>query len=124
MDSKTKRIISGSIVVSDYVDNATTGSNTYELQVILTPMGYDELINHFQYDKIIYAVLFIFLSLIPVITVFIVWFFNTAISTNKYKPPLKIWKTIRIAFYPAFEGNIYGTIPSILVVAFAYLLQK
>ncbi|KAL4446652.1 hypothetical protein ABPG74_005590 [Tetrahymena malaccensis] len=130
VDRNTKRIISANIIVSDYVNNTVANGNTpappntYTLIINFNPLSYVDLVNYFQFGQLVYAILFIILSLIPVLCVFLVWIFNNFISTNKYKPPLKVWKTIKIAFWPAFEGNVYGIIPSILVTAFVYILQN
>ena len=86
-------------------------------------MNYIDLINAFEFSQFIYILLFLFLSICTIFIIFIVWFINKYyISKILYKPPLKIWETLIIAFYPAIKGTFYGTLPFLLAQFFVYFI--
>lgn len=95
----------------------------YKLYIKYTPMNYLDLIDTYQFDHVVYILLFFTLSISLIFLGIMFWIINMCVrQASSYLTWVRLKHILEVAFLPPIIGGVLSTIPIILGIYSIYLI--
>jgi hypothetical protein len=118
----TKRIITCDLELDGYEVTASPDEPLgYEMQIVVTPLEYFDLLNLFAFQLPLYIMLYVIISLGTLFSVALFWLVHRLLTRVKYPPPFRMFSYFRVASLPSLIGVLLMVLPSFVPFLFIYL---
>ena len=107
---KSKRLVSAKVEMDEY-QPAGTHNGQYKLNIVLTPLGWFELLNAFAFDTLFYSALFFGIGLLADGLMYGFWSICRAFTRLRDPPKFKGWTMLSVMVQPQVAGLVLAMFP-------------